>query len=438
MATELTKMQPAQKKDFIKNFDRAIRLFQGNSTKEEKTIKNWRTEISSLFGLVETEDGMYKPGNIATKLADNQDLVEFFKFFLYKFQYPGGHLKPHETAKFIKAGVKFKPAQFILKLLAEGEQGKDKRFYITKAELTHCIFNDLRFTTGQKGEKDAIELITKNRAENLDYDWSGDVVRYAGDILDYMVLGNLLELRGHNYMINWSEREVITKFLETDERFALYDHFYGEPELKTEDIVQLQDEWFSFVNKDLDTELFKTDVLKYLGVQEENYEELLSSTIETLHDEIERGIPKTKDIGDLGENVIIGHESMRLKVGGREDLIRLIKKIPNHFAMGYDIQSVEFDERKRCIEVKSTISNKKLNFYNVHLTPSEWSAAESFGERYFVYRLVVSREGKELFIIQDPVEKYRQKLIKMTPRNGADIIFSEESGERTELLIWEK
>lgn len=446
MATELNKFAPSEKGEFIAKFDRAIRLFPENATKEEKTIKNWRTEISSLFWLIEMDDDTYKTWNMAFKLAENQDLVEFFKYFLYRFQYPGGHLKPHETLKYINAGIKFKPAQFILKILEEWErlialQGWSdnwKRFHFNKAELTHCVFNDLRFTTGLLGEKEAYNLISENRKDRVIYDWSGDVVRYAGDILDYMVLANLLEVRWQNYMINWSEREAVTKFITSTERFSLYDAFYNNSQLRPEDIAETQDDWFHFVNKELTEWLFKTDVLKYLGIKEESYESLVNDAIASLHADIENGDTKTKNIWDLGENLIVWHESMRLKMGGRSELIRLIKKIPTQFAVGYDIQSVEFDQRKRLIEVKSTISSKRINFYNIHLTPNEWSSAESYGDRYFIYRLVISKEWKDLFIIQDPVDKYRQKLIRMSPRNGADIIFSDNCWERSELLIWQK
>ena len=127
---------------------------------------------------------------------------------------------------------------------------------------------------------------------------------------------------------------------------------------------------------------------------------------------------------------------MRIKVGEREDLLHLIKKIPTKFAVGYDIQSVELDAKKRYIEVKSTISNKSLNFYNFHLTPNEWSTAETLKEAYFVYRLMVSKSERKLFIIQDPVSNYKNDNLRMTPRNGADIIFSENSGKWNELLIW--
>ena len=101
----------------------------------------------------------------------------------------------------------------------------------------------------------------------------------------------------------------------------------------------------------------------------------------------------TKDIGDIGESLVHGHECMRIKLGGREDLIHLIKRIPTQFAVGYDISSVELDERKRYIEVKTTISSKPLHFNRIHLTKNEWNTASSTHDRYFVYRLLRSRSG---------------------------------------------
>jgi hypothetical protein len=439
MATEISKIPQIKKNEFIQKFDNAIRLFEDNVRKTEKTIKNWRTEISSLFGFIESnkEENIYKSGKITNLLAENQDLVEFFKYFLFTFQYPGGHLKPQETQKCIEAGIKFKPAKFILQLFEIGEKD-NKRFYINKAELTHCIFNDLRFTTGQLTEKEALELILENRKNNVSYDWSGDIVRYAGDILDYMVLANLLEIKGNNYVINWGEREAITKFITDTTYFDKYDSLYEKQDFLIGDVSKYQDDWFIFVNSNLDKDLFKTDVLEYLGVEKSGYELLVKDAVDNLHKEIEKGETKTKNIGDLGENLIIGHESMRVKIGGREDLVRFIKKIPTQFAVGYDVQSVELDERKRYIEVKSTISSKKINFQNIHLTPNEWNVAETLGERYFIYRLSISKGNIDLFIIQDPVDKYRNKLLKMSPRNGADIVFSNKSGIKDNLLLWDK
>ena len=49
--------------------------------------------------------------------------------------------------------------------------------------------------------------------------------------------------------------------------------------------------------------------------------------------------PSKKEIGDIGET-IIQHEKNRLKNIGLEDLIHQINKIPDHFGVGYDIQSI--------------------------------------------------------------------------------------------------
>jgi hypothetical protein len=126
-----------------------------------------------------------------------------------------------------------------------------------------------------------------------------------------------------------------------------------------------------------------------------------------------------------------------LKKVGKEKLLHLVVRIPNEFAVGYDIQSLEEDETKRYVEVKTTISSKELNFNTFHLTTNEWMAAESLDGRYYVYRLMVSKESVILFMIQDPVAKYKSDLLKMVPRDGADITFSGSSGEWVELLLWE-
>ena len=94
------------------------------------------------------------------------------------------------------------------------------------------------------------------------------------------------------------------------------------------------------------------------------------------------------------------------------------------------------NEIKKLIEVKTTLSFKSINFFNFQLTINEWRAAESYKDVYFVYRLFVSKKEQKLFIIRDPVCKYKQEKLKIMPRNGMDIYFSEESGKWEKLLIW--
>ena len=168
MASEISKLSTDQSKAFSERLDKAIKFYPGNSVKTDKTIANWRTEISSLFGFLEFDDDMVAPGRRAVELAQKQDLVEFFKCFLYTFQYPGAHLKVQSIHEQICAGVHFKPAQYILSLLSYAEKALDgKRQYITKAEACHCIFNDLRCTRDNESFDKVWNRIIDNRNNEI-------------------------------------------------------------------------------------------------------------------------------------------------------------------------------------------------------------------------------------------------------------------------------
>lgn len=211
--------------------------------------------------------------------------------------------------------------------------------------------------------------------------------------------------------------------------------------------------WFSYVNRDIQNTDFATDILAYIASDADELK-TLKDNITTEQDtmvsdlidrdnELQRRIASyydaftTKDIGDIGESLVHGHECMRVKIGGREDLIHLIKRIPTQFAVGYDISSVELDERKRYIEVKTTISSKPLHFNRIHLTKNEWNTASSTHDRYYVYRLLLSKSERKLFLLQDPVGLYKKDLIDMVPADGADITFDPQNvGRFEELLTW--
>ena len=440
VATEIAKIGKRKTPDFIDRLNSAIKMFPGNQPRKDKTINNWRTEISSLFGFVQTapKEGISYPSFGAVELADKQDLIHTFKMFLYFFQYPGGHLKSHETVKFIEKGIRFKPAKYILQLLVCAEESEQKRIGINKAELTHCVFNDLRVTCDGRSVEDTWSLIKNNRAQKLEYDWNGDVIRYAGDILDYMQIANLLDKHGSSFYLNNLEQIAINTFLESDEWFGAYDRFIENRKAEPAVIKQLKEQWFLYVNKKPEEGFFDTDILALIAKNAAEYEQLKSNVIEGFLERLEdpSGI-KTKEIGDAGESIVQGHECMRVKLGGREDLIHLIKNIPNHFAVGYDIQSVELDETKRMVEVKTTISSKELDFSKFHLTRNEWKAAESHGERYYVYRLLLSKRKRKLFLLKNPVGQYKEDKIRIDPRDGVDVTFNPNiAGNYTELLVW--
>lgn len=443
MAQESVKIPDCSVEQYSEAFNNAIRLYPGNAGLKKKTINNWRTEISSLFGFyIEDKDlDITKTGEMAKVLATQQDLIQFFKYFLFSFQYPGGHLKSHEIRTLIEAGVKFKPAKYIASVLVHGNdkyKGTGKLFSISKAEATHCIFNDLRVTRDNRNPSEVVDLILENRRKKIEYNTSGDVIRYAGDILDYMVLANLLKESHGYYYINGSEAEAISSMLVSDSWFIGYDKFYNNAFVDRE-ITLVRPEWYKYVNNNIDPRSFTTDLSTFIQEQfpGDEYTEILGDRINALFntDDV-----KTKDIGDLGESLVIGHEKMRAIEAGLKDFIHLIKKIPTALAVGYDIQSLEGtpDRAKRYIEVKSTISRNKLHYFSVHLTTNEWESATTLKEHYYIYRLMITSGDMYLYLLRDPVAKYKASEITMTPKDGAELGFSSDNCEKIKLKLWQQ
>lgn len=440
MATEISKLEPQPDSNFAESLNAAIRNYPGNSRSTLKTINNWRTEISALFGFIVSEDGISRPGHRAIELAENQDLIAFFKTFLFYFQYPGAHIKPHEVKFLIESGVHFKPAQYILRVLSSAEESTGTRIGITKAEACHCILNDLRCVRDNCNPLDTWQRIFENREEEIGYDTRGDVIRYAGDIIDYMEIANLLVTHdGYHYYLNNLETTAIQAFLNSSEWFSGYDEMIESRNGDIFRINELKSDWFSYVNREIGETDFSTDVLTLIASDSVEYDALLLLSHQLLEDSLEKPSElSTKEIGDFGENLVYGHECARVKNGGRDDLIHLIKRIPNTLAVGYDIQSVELDEIKRYIEVKTTISAKPITFNRITLTTNEWNAAKTMKDRYFIYRLLLTKTDKKLFIMQNPIQLYKDDKIEMTPREGAEITFNPGVvGNFEELLFWQ-
>ena len=440
MATEISNLPDSSHDEFRESLNNIIWQYPGNKIKKLKTINNWRTEISSLFAFfIERDDKITTAGCRAKELAEKQDLVEMFKKFLFLFQYPGAHIKSKEALDMIKAGVRFKPAQYILKVLQKGEAETGERVFITKEEACHCILNDLRCTRDNEDPVRVWKRIFANRKAGFEYDKSGDVVRYAGDILDYMEIANLLIAHdGKKFYINNLETTMILKFTNSNLWFTEYDTMIISRAGSLKSVSDKKEDWFNYANTDLKDTDFETDLLAFISADSAEYSMLKEASLIAFKKSIDDKDTTTtaKDIGDMGESLVHSHECQRIKEAGRLDLIHLIKRIPTQFAVGYDIQSVESDEKKRYIEVKTTISSRPLQFNKIHMTPNEWNTAGSMKDRYFIYRLLLNKHSHKLFIIQDPVGLYKKDCIQMTPRDGADVSFGNNAGTEETLLSW--
>ncbi len=441
VATSISEMEVLPQKEFNAVLNNVLFGFKKNATSTQKTIDNWRTEISALFAFIQEEDKHLQPSKMAIRLANNQYLDEFFNYFLYSFQYPGGHIKSHNIIKQIEAGVKFKPCNFILQLLIEGEKLTGKPFSITAEELTQCAYFDLRVTRDGKHPKYVAKMIIKHRADKIEYDHhydqlrdkktgahpsNGDVCRYAGDILDYMVLANLLQHKGtgYYYYLNTENKEAIDYHLKNAVWFKQYDKFYKQKEISNPEIAVIEEGWFSFVNQIDGIEVFAPHI-------DQAEQESISALIQEYYSRMtgDKKVP-TKIIGDYGESLILAHEYLRTK--DKTDRQHLINKIPTSLGVGYDIQSVEVEKKKRYIEVKTTKSRKAITNNRFKLTPNEWDTAETIGDNYFIYYLVVNEGSKNIFVIQNPIKQYEQGNLKID--KNLVVEFSKTSGQWEKLL----
>jgi hypothetical protein len=279
-----------------------------------------------------------------------------------------------------------------------------------------------------------------NRQAKTEYDTRGDVIRYAGDILDYMVLADLLDpMPDGKFYLKRTNREVIEVIARDDSWFAGYDTLYNKRDggVLAKECSAIQDDWFEYVNTGLDSKVLEADITQFIEEEAKHTQnEFLLDVVARLGKASEQGEKaKTNEIGNAGEALVLQHEKNRVKSFGLDRLLTHVKQIPSHFAVGYDIQSVEADTTRRYIEVKTTVSRNKIAIQRFHLTPSEWSAAESHQERYFVYRLMISGDDISMMLIQNPVGRYKTGDLNMLPIGGADVIYTDKIGVQEKLLV---
>ncbi|MEE0950630.1 MAG: DUF3883 domain-containing protein [Paludibacteraceae bacterium] len=459
MAKECCRIPDCSCEDYSRRYFNAIRSFPGNVDMSTKTLNNWRTGIPALFGFYQEDKQLdiTRTSAMAKFLHEQQDLPQFLRFFLYSFQFPGGHLKPQDLKDVIYHNIRFKPAKSIIQVLMEGNKilssdGDSREMSISAEEATYCVFNDIRFTNGTISPHDVAKTILENRTNKLKYynpsdsqsksltgsaRSRGDMTRYAGDILDYMELANLLVKKNNYFYLKGNEVPAINIFANDTSFYKGYERFYNNARLQTSELSQEEPNWFQYVNDSLHADLFKTDIRNLISahdeieiVYDERIKEMFSDTGTT-----------TKDIGNLGESIICGHEKMRLKLAGYDDFIRLVQIVDSpSYHPGYDIDSYEADgtEDHRYIEVKTTISRAPIQIYAFHLSPNEWRVANTIKEHYCVYRLMLSEKRKTLFILRNPVYLYKTDRINAEPRDGMDVSFTIDNFAPEELLIWKK
>ena len=429
LASRIVNIGMVAKEEFDTLLDRVIRETNTKSLKP-KTVANRRTEMIRLFGLVKYADGLSMPGERLAVLTQTQDIPHFFKSFCKRFQFPGGFLKADKVSEMVAAGVKFKPARYILRMfkIAQSRHGE---FAVSAAEVAHFIFNDKRVTVQQEGPDMALDKILEARKNGEKIDKTSDIIRYARDFLNYMVEANLLSEYKKMYALNEREANAIKSILADKEFFDGYSKVVrSDGSFDRDEYKKIDSEWMAwFADNGVGDDALQTPTAALVG--ENNFPDQWKKIKEMLErkDPSFRGAA-LKEIGDEGEKIAYEHEKDAVRKL-HPTLVHMVRLVSSTAALGYDLLSVKKEDgrRKKYIEIKTTKKNYESGM-NIPFTISinEWSVAQQLGDDYFIYRVIISKEGVSIFSIQNPAKKSEDGSLSVEPV-GYKVVYSGKSGE---------
>ena len=117
---------------------------------------------------------------------------------------------------------------------------------------------------------------------------------------------------------------------------------------------------------------------------------------------------RLKEIGDLGERLVVQREKRYLEQNDRPDLAAKVEWVANTKGdgLGYDILSWTLKGEKKYIEVKSTTGGLSAPFY---VTRNEMEASEQYGRKYYLYRVYCLTEES----VEPPLNIYYGSLVPL-------------------------
>lgn len=409
----IVKYSHKKKIDFDSQFDIEFAKY---NTGTSKTLKNYRTEMIRLYGLAFTNtDGFIEPTQRTLQLLETQDFNQFFKVFCLKFQFPNCINKSQSTIEQLSKNIKFKPAQFILRLYLLGIDKYGDSFSVSGNEISNLVFNDLRVTTGQLSPEQCFLQLVANRNSDVHYEGGSNLNQHGREFLGYMRLANLL-VDGdieNNFILNKNEINSINAIIENDFFFEI-PHNFSESVDSKKMIGSKWDEWYGAVT-DKQLQLLKTSIqtVKEIGenimLESQTNHNVSSQPLGTL----------CKDIGDLGEKFVLKYEKDKI-AQIRPDKVGLVQKVSNDTVLGFDIQSLEFDDlnKKKLIEVKTTNRTYPPNLNvltSFNMSSNEWETARNYSNAYYIYRVFLLGKNIKVFIVKDPVNEQSKGNIILEP-----------------------
>jgi len=146
---------------------------------------------------------------------------------------------------------------------------------------------------------------------------------------------------------------------------------------------------------------------RYVGPEPTPKNTAFPKTGSGVHRQSARGIDfaardaRNKALGKKGEDWVVENERLYLKENGRADLIGGVKWVGDQ-CLGYDVESFELNGKPKFIEVKTTNSSNKADFW---LSSNEFDFAEAHPGGYYLYRLYQFSKDPRHFVLKPPLKK---------------------------------
>ena len=397
IAEIVSRICPINEEKFVELFD--FEISQLMPTVTDKTVSNWRTEIShQLFGLIIYGDGIVSISPRAERLLISQDQTAFFREIAFQFQFPfpGGTKATWE----LQQGMSLRPGIFIIQLLSRAEGLKIR---ITREEIFYYVLNSLEVQKGLVSVEEVLDCILMERRTARSQGFPVPTTRNSAfdrqhltEFLGYLELSGLVvagELTNGDgiFYLNTIEQASIDSFCNADPRKL--DFVWSSSESHAE----IRARWDIFWTK------IETSVEA-------------SFAMSSPSSQINLQVPKVSvepdlEIGRRGELYVLELERERI-VKSHPNLITKLKDRANERNIGYDIQSVrasyadsdhELDEFIY-IEVKSTKRATPVGEISetINMTRNEWIKAKDSRENFYLYRVYFTVGETKVFVIQDP------------------------------------
>ena len=411
-AAIIDKHCPCDRATFITNFNADLSAMLGG-TPTQKTIKNHRTEIcGKLYGMYyEDSNGIIHEADRVTKYLLDSDMPAFFKDICYSFQFPNGSQRMDTVKEKIANNLKIRPLSFVLKFL---QLASKQHVTITKKIIGYYVLNSLDVMQGKAEPKEVLNVVKrdskKGMIQRISIPGKADsyVYQHINEQLNLLELANLIRYVGpknnKEIVLNPIEKnaiKIIADAYKTPPTFDMYIYDFK----KSAERKKMYLEWGLYYSR---LSPYAASFATSVAALKWNH-----STVKT-----KKVTTSTTDIGSEGEAIAMDYEKARVRKYNP-----LLEKEVEYRAktrgIGYDIKSVKAisgpgDNDEIHIEVKTSKSiypTTSTFSDSFNMTINEWKDADNTKDKYFIYRVYITKTDDYIYVIDNIADKVARKEV---------------------------